>query len=149
MIKYMETNLLLRTRLKNFRFDAKVQTDIYLVEWFRYDLDENTEENIRPFNHSELEKFQGYAVPNAWNFGGGKDYLITNQNEAPTEVMDDLVPNERIKYPECLILIPKADIRGIKGVSAFMKIALIDEQGRDRDDYNLPFGVIGRIIEKL
>jgi len=117
-----------------------------IVEWFRYDLKEDLDENITDFNERDLQLFQSYTVSNPVNFSGGKEYFTVSEGELPIEVELDLVPDSRLAFPEYLIIKPGYEIENGTAVSSIMQIALLDEKGAVNHKYDLPFGVIGRIL---
>ncbi len=136
-----------QTKLHNFRYNSFVIKNSFTIEWFKYDLNADLEENISGFDEEELKLFQDYTVKNTTNFIGGKNYFITNEDDLPVEDIYDLVPNERLKIPNYLIIKPKPAIESTGQINSIMQIILTSENGSDNHNYYLPFGVIGRIIE--
>jgi hypothetical protein len=137
----------LQTSLSNFKFDSFIQKSTITVDWFRYDLDKDIEENITGFNPVDLKLFVDYTVAHPVNFGGGKNSLITNDDELPVEDIYDLVPNERINFPEYFILKPHPELAKGGDKYSFMDIKLLDQSGSDNHSYDLPFGVVGRVLQ--
>lgn len=113
-----------------------------------YELEEDVEDNIRAFSYMELEQFRNYVVPNTWNFGGGKNYFTVSEGGIPVKEIYDLVPNERKMFPDYLILKPNPTLQKSFLISPFMEIVLVNERGLEHSDYNLQFGVVGKIIGK-
>lgn len=140
----MEHKLL--TYLHYFKYNQQVQVGPIKIAWFLYDLNPDLEENIRGFTMQELNLFESFVVPRQINFGGAKNYHNANEEELPVEIMDDLVPNERISAPTCLILKPNPEIERSNKVANFMPILLLNEKGEPDHHYNLPFGAIGKIV---
>jgi len=93
-----------------------------------------------------LNQFRDFTVTNETNFGGGKEYLNTTVEEIPNSDLYSLIQNERLNGPENLIITPTPEIHHNNGITTTMFIILTDDNGIDRHKYNLPFGVIGRII---
>lgn len=58
----------------------------------------------------------------------------------------DLVPDSRLAFPEYLIIKPDYEIENGTAVSSIMQIVLLDGNGAVNHRYDLPFGVIGRIL---
>ncbi|GAA4465501.1 hypothetical protein GCM10023093_17820 [Nemorincola caseinilytica] len=75
----------LQTQLHNFRYNSFIIKEPLTIEWFRYDLDEDLEENSTGFNAADLKLFQDYVVSNETNFGGPKNYFTVSSGEVPME----------------------------------------------------------------
>lgn len=131
--------------LHHFKFNRNIQTVPIFVVWFKYELDENVEENTSRFSYEEVNMFQNFLNRHSLNFEGPKDYLIADESEVPLEVVYDLLPNPRITFPEYLILRPEPKILNNNQVQSTMQILLLNKQGSTHHSYNLPFGAIGRI----
>lgn len=136
----------LLTSLRNFRYGREHIKGPIQVEWFHYDLDEDDSIDPRFFSNEELNQFQDFTVTNETNFGGGKEYLNTTVEEIPNSDLYNLIQNERLNEPENLIITPTPNIQHNNGIATTMFIILTDDNGIDRHEYYLPFGVIGRII---
>ena len=135
----------LRTNLRYYRFHANKMANPVVIEWYRYDLDENEEDNIRGFSPEELKKFENYVVQNFINFEGGKSYFIVSEGEEPVEAFYSIFEDERVDTPEYLIIKPETNIAKGAGYAKFMQIELLNADGKSNHFYNLPFGAIGKI----
>ena len=135
----------LLTQLRNFKYNDKHIIGPLKVEWFHYDLNDDEFIDPRIFTDEEFKKFQEFTLANDTNFAGGKDYFDTNEDEIPNSDIYTLVPEERLDMPENLIIVPEPKLER-NGVARTMYIELTDETGKKKHNYNLDFGVIGRII---
>jgi len=135
----------LHTNLANFRFNRTHHTTSLSVDWYKYDLDENIEENISPLSYPELKEFEGFAVSLPFNFPGNKDYSIIMDHQHPFEILDDLIFSNDAAFPECVILKPEPKLLLGNNCARFSQIVLFDTRGKDHLAYGLSFGVIGMI----
>lgn len=136
----------LQTPLHHFRFNRETQKRSLNIDWFKYDLDESVEDNISGFTPKELELFRNFTLANDLNFSGDKNYHLTNSGEIPVQELLDLVHDPQLNYPTHLILLPKPEIERSFAISPFMKIILLNAKGEHQHNYDLPFGVIGRVL---
>jgi len=113
------------------------------------DLEEDETEGIRGFAYQELEKFQTYTVTNTVNFAGPKEYLKVVEADIPDINEYDSLAHDSGTYPEHLILVPHPEIENSHLMSDCMEILLMNENGAPNHSYNLPFGVIGKMINKV
>lgn len=135
----------LLTQFRNFKYNDKYIAGPVKVEWFHYDLTEDESIDPRIFSDEEFKEFQEFTLANNTNFAGGKDYLNTNEDEIPNSDIYSMISDEKLYMPENLIIIPNPELDK-NGVSRTMLIELTDEAGEKKHNYNLKFGVIGRII---
>lgn len=136
----------LETKLSNFRYNSLIVKNTFTVEWFRYDLNESLEENISAFDDADLKLFQNYVVANTNNFSGPKNYFTPTEGDIPIEDIYDWVADERLEHPDYLIIKPEPTIDHSGKISRVMEIILLSPNGEENHTFNLPFGVIGRIL---
>jgi hypothetical protein len=136
----------LQTYFTHFRFNHFVQKHSYLIDWYRYDLNQHNEEIITPFNEEELGLFEAYTVANHVNFGNAKDYYAGNASEIPEPATENLVPRDSLAFPRRLILQRYPTLRLEDAVALHTEVILVDYMGADHHDYHLPFDVIGEIV---
>lgn len=137
----------LTTSLQNFRYGTQYISTPIKVEWFHFDLNDDDSIDPRIFWDKEFNQFCDYTINNPTNFSGDKNYLNTSIEEIPAMDTYSLIPNKSISKPENIIIVPKPDIKYISDeVATTMFITLTNENGIVNHIYNLPFGVIGRII---
>ncbi len=138
----MEKKLL--TQLMNFRFNSFIQKSPIEIEWFRYDLNEDLEERVSGLSETEAHQLSNFAAVNSVNFGGKKQHQSAHDEDLPFDDVFDYIPDEKQTSPEYLLLVPTPKL--IKGIAKWMPIILTDANGHDKHDYDLPFGVVGRIV---
>ncbi|NLU94902.1 toll/interleukin-1 receptor domain-containing protein [Chitinophaga sp. Ak27] len=138
----------LQTNLIHFKFNRIPNHQPVLIEWYRFDLDEEAVDDIRGFTYQELEEFKTYAVNNTLNFGGPKDYKKVTDGDIPEITEYDLLRTDKFEFPSHLIIVPQPEVEKSNKVSDCMEILLINENGITHHDYKLPYGVIGKILNR-
>jgi len=135
-----------QTPLTNFKFGRIRSKGTYLIDWFRYDLNQDVSQNVSGFEHEDKMLFDQYVVGNYLNFFGDKNVYILSEDELPEEARDSFVHNTALHFPKYFLLLPDPKIDKTGKVSEIMHIVLLNNEGKENHTYNLPFGVIGRII---
>lgn len=137
-------NKKLQTQLMNFRFNSIIQKWPIHIEWFRYDLNEDLEERVSGLSETEAHQLSNFAAANSINFDGGKQHQSALDEDIPFDDIFDYIPDERQTEPDYFLLVPKPKLS--KGIANWMPIILTDANGNDKHNYDLPFGLVGRII---
>lgn len=136
----------LQTSLRYFKFNNTTQSGIVQIDWYKFDLFDDSENRVCGFTDKELGMVTDYVVSNQLNFYGAKNYHRIKKDELPMVKYLDLVTDQQLIYPSYLIIKPIPDILNGIGISKIMEAMLLSEKGEYHHTFNLPFGIIGKIL---